>query len=192
MVLQGIKNKSLLGPNPSIAEVATQKWQKTMANSANPVNGNNVIKRNVIEAMTETLRSKSDLKKSTTMNENNNALSQSKIISQNSVRQPNKAAFVPNQINKIYPINSNALSNIEALIQISASDGIKSSFSPDRSKLPFILKKPDELSYIKDESYPKFPYIPASTFPTYENKINSASSKSELLKKNSFDEDKNY
>ena len=189
-------------------EIATQKWENILAkhDSESSLNENAMLKRKVVEALTDSLKmpnkQNSTFHKSNSLiqtNTNSSAtIIQPKLNTQSVMREPNKTVFVPNQTNKIYPTISNAMSNIEALIQISASDGIRRSSplinnsSNNKMSLPFNLtKKHDGLAYIKQESYPKFPYVPSSPFQSYDNKNNSSetSSKSELLKKNSFDDE---
>jgi hypothetical protein len=203
MVLQVIKNRHLFQNETQPATViATQKWENILANH----DDQNNLKLKVLDTFKVSINKEKKEESNLLIENKPLPTTQSKLISQNTVRETkNKTQLVQNQPNKIYPIISSAMSNIEALIQVSASDGIRRSSGPLLEKtsnaklnMPFnFTRKQDGLAYIKQDSYPKFPFVPNTPFQSFENKNNSSetSSKSELLKKSSFDyeffEDKN-
>ena len=200
MILQGIKNKHLnLFQNEiqPATVIATQKWENILAMH----DDENNLKREVVDTLKNSMnkpsKSSADIKQSNSVIESKPPLAQFKLISHNTVCETTKTTIAPNQQNKIYPTILSAMSNIEALIQVSASDGIRRSSgqppenaSTTKINLPFNFnRKQDGIAYIKQESYPKFPYVPSPPFDNNYNFTSETSSKSDLLKKSSFDDE---
>jgi hypothetical protein len=215
MVLQAIKNKNSFAlsstQSPILGNAITQNWQKLFVKSESELslNAKLPLKRSVVEVIAESFIEASKINIDSKDNPNlisdplNCASSdlsvyQSKAITQKLMCQLNKTAFVPNQTNKIYPLISNAMSSIDRVIQAPIQSGFSvSEIESSKIKLPFLLKKQDGLAYIKRETYPKFSSIQSPIYHSFDSKNHASenSSNSELLKKNSFDdelqEDKN-
>lgn len=207
LVLHELKEKkSCIAEEAHEFQIASQYW-KMLGKSDNDISINRVgdsnTRKNVIEAVTRTIQNgkKAGIGQNAAnikSNFSNSPNTPTRVTKSVFMRQFQKSAFVPNQINKIYPMLTNHIENVDNIALCAVEKYVDvpntTEVSEAQKNLRFLSKKLDGVEYIKSDTYPKFPYIKPIYQPFNSKKVTDCSSpnssNSELLKeKVSFDDD---